>query len=310
MEISDILPAHPGEPARGAHRPAADHQPPLADRQPRWPRSCASAASRRSTSWSPGSSPARDPALAEQVIEALLNNETYFFRDRLPFDLLLGGPVKRLEQARAREKRLSIWCAGCSTGQEAYSLAMSFADEQAALAGLDDRDRRHRPVASRDRARPRRHLFPVRGPARPAGDADDPLVRGTGRRRLAGSRRSCATSVRFEPRNITEPPPQPGRFDIILCRNVLLYFSPEMRRLAFTRLAEALRARRHADARRRRDRDRPDRALRLRPRVPRPLHPGAGRPAAGRGWPRTRAIRRMPDRERGLTWPSASKSPG
>ncbi|HET9429018.1 MAG TPA: CheR family methyltransferase, partial [Allosphingosinicella sp.] len=63
------------------------------------------------------------PALAEQVIEALLNNETYFFRDKLPFDLLLGGPVKRIEQARSRDRRLAIWCAGCSTGQEVYSLA-------------------------------------------------------------------------------------------------------------------------------------------------------------------------------------------
>ena len=37
-----------------------------------------------------------------------------------------------------------------------------------------------------------------------------------------------------------EPPPHPGKFDIILCRNILLYFTPEMRRLAFTRLAEAI----------------------------------------------------------------------
>ncbi len=61
----------------------------------------------------------RDPALVDKVIEALLNNETYFFRDRLPFDLLMGGPLRRLEQTRAREKKVSIWCAGCSTGQEA-----------------------------------------------------------------------------------------------------------------------------------------------------------------------------------------------
>ncbi|HYN45975.1 MAG TPA: CheR family methyltransferase, partial [Allosphingosinicella sp.] len=76
-----------------------------------------------------------DPKLGHEVIEALLNNETYFFRDRLPFDLLLGGPLKRLEAARATERKLSIWCAGCSTGQEAYSLAMSFAEEKARWQG-------------------------------------------------------------------------------------------------------------------------------------------------------------------------------
>ena len=71
----------------------------------------------------------REPALGDRVVEALLNNETYFFRDRTPFDLLLGEPLKRLEEARAGEKKLSIWSAGCSTGQEAYSLAMSFAEQ-------------------------------------------------------------------------------------------------------------------------------------------------------------------------------------
>jgi chemotaxis protein methyltransferase CheR len=46
--------------------------------------------------------------------------------------------------------------------------------------------------------------------------------------------------VRFDARGLIEPPPHPGRFDIILCRNVLLYFTPDMRRLAFNRLAEAI----------------------------------------------------------------------
>jgi len=48
--------------------------------------------------------------------------------------------------------------------------------------------------------------------------------------------------VRFEVRNMIEPPPHPGKFDIILCRNVLLYFTPDMRRVAFNRLAEAVAA--------------------------------------------------------------------
>jgi chemotaxis protein methyltransferase CheR len=46
-------------------------------------------------------------------------------------------------------------------------------------------------------------------------------------------------AVRFQVHSLVEPPPHPARFDIILCRNVLLYFSPGMRRMAFSRLAEA-----------------------------------------------------------------------
>src|SRR5665213_4138995 len=55
----------------------------------------------------------RSPALADDVVDALLNNETFFFRDRQSFELLLGPGLERLRAARQRERRLAIWCAGC-----------------------------------------------------------------------------------------------------------------------------------------------------------------------------------------------------
>ncbi len=181
----------------------------------------------------------RDRALTEQVIEALLNNETYFFRDRLPFDLLLGGPLKRIEEARAREKKLAIWCAGCSTGQEAYSLAMGLADEKARwqgwkieIVGTD----LSRSAIERARAGVYSQFEVQRGlPV-------TQMIRwfdeqGGGEWRVAEALRN---SVRFEIANITDPAPRPGRFDIILCRNVLLYFSTDMKRLAFNRLSQAI----------------------------------------------------------------------
>jgi len=70
----------------------------------------------------------KEPGLSERVVEALLNNETYFFRDRTPFDTLSRHALPALAVQRASKKRLRIWSAGCSTGQEAYSLAMLFAD--------------------------------------------------------------------------------------------------------------------------------------------------------------------------------------
>jgi chemotaxis protein methyltransferase CheR len=181
----------------------------------------------------------RDAHLTEQVIEALLNNETYFFRDRLPFDLLLGGPLRRIEQARAREKKLAIWCAGCSTGQEAYSLAMSFADEKARWQGWKI-DIVGTDLSRSAIARAREGVYSQFEVQR--GLAVMQMVRwfeesGGGEWRIAPTIRDM---VRFETGNIIEPPPHPGRFDIVLCRNVLLYFSPDMRRLAFTRLAQAI----------------------------------------------------------------------
>jgi chemotaxis protein methyltransferase CheR len=180
-----------------------------------------------------------DPGLSEQVIEALLNNETYFFRDKLPFDLLLGGPVRRLAAARAAEKRLSIWCAGCSTGQEAYSLAMSFADEPALwhgwtidILGTDlSRSAIERAKAGTYSQFEVQRGLPVVQMVRWFGEL------GGGDWRVSPKLRD---KVRFEARNLIEAPPGPGRFDVILCRNVLLYFAPDMRRLAFGRLAEAM----------------------------------------------------------------------
>jgi len=182
----------------------------------------------------------RDAELSEQVIEALLNNETYFFRDRLPFDLLLGGPVKRLERARAREKKLSIWCAGCSTGQEAYSLAMSFADEAARwqgwtieIVGTD----LSRSAIERARKGVYSQFEVQRGlPVVQMIKWFEELGGGDW-----GISPKLLQRVRFEVLGLIEPPPHPGKFDIILCRNVLLYFTPDVRRLAFARLADACR---------------------------------------------------------------------
>ena len=87
--------------------------------------------------------------MSQQVVEALLNNETYFFRDRAPFDLLAAHALPELAERRAKAKRLRIWSAGCSTGQEVYSLAMLFAERPGDVARLDDRHPRHRRVDAR-----------------------------------------------------------------------------------------------------------------------------------------------------------------
>ncbi|HVZ16642.1 MAG TPA: CheR family methyltransferase, partial [Terriglobales bacterium] len=62
--------------------------------------------------------------LQRRVINAMTNNETWFFRDLLPFQALQNVVTPSLLAARAAERRLSIWSAACSTGQEPYSIAM------------------------------------------------------------------------------------------------------------------------------------------------------------------------------------------
>lgn len=180
----------------------------------------------------------REPALADEVVEALLNNETYFYRDRAPFDLLLNGALRRLERMRAAEKKLSIWCAGCSTGQEVYSLAMAFAEDKVRwrdwtidIVGTD--------VSRSAIERARSGLYsqfevqrglPVLQMIRWFDEEEGQQWR---------IMPQIRDSVRFQHHSLVEPPPRPGRFDVILCRNVLLYFSAERRRTVFDKLAAA-----------------------------------------------------------------------
>jgi chemotaxis protein methyltransferase CheR len=74
-------------------------------------------------------------ALTSQVVEAMTTNETFFFRDKLPFDHLREAIIPEMLRARANRRALRIWCAASSTGQEPYSIAMCLKEVGAALAG-------------------------------------------------------------------------------------------------------------------------------------------------------------------------------
>jgi chemotaxis protein methyltransferase CheR len=180
----------------------------------------------------------KEPGLSNEVVEALLNNETYFFRDRSPFDQLARQALPVLARARESSKRLRIWSAGCSTGQEAYSLAMIFAEEPTAWRGWTI-DILGTDVSTSVIDRARSGVYSQFEVQRGLGIAQTirwfEEVDG-GWRAVEQVRRP----VRFQVHNILEPAPHPGTFDLVLCRNVLLYLSPEKRRLAFDRLAAAM----------------------------------------------------------------------
>jgi chemotaxis protein methyltransferase CheR len=181
----------------------------------------------------------REESLADNVVEALLNNETFFFRDRQAFELLLGPALQRLETARRRERRLAIWCAGCSTGQEAYSIAMHFAEQKARWAGwtID--------IVGTDVSRSA--IAQASGGVYSQFEVQRGLSVMQMMRwfeELPGAAWRIAPelkrAVRFEAASLVGPSAPPARpFDMILCRNVLLDFSPEVRRAAFARLAAA-----------------------------------------------------------------------
>ena len=180
----------------------------------------------------------KEPSLSQKVVEALLNNETYFFRDRAPFDLLQRHALPELAKARHASKRLRIWSAGCSTGQETYSLAMLFAEEPQKWAGWTiDLLGTDVSTSCIDRARHGSY-------------SQFEVQRGLGINQMIKWFEECADGwravealrkpVRFQVHNLLETPPHPGGFDIVLCRNVLLYLNPEKKALALERIASSM----------------------------------------------------------------------
>ena len=173
----------------------------------------------------------RPAHLHRAVAEAMTINETSFFRDLKPFELLRETILPRVIESRRRERRLRIWSAASSTGQEAYSLAMLIAEHFPEVALWDVKiigtDISRQVVEYARRGRYRR-LEVNRGlPARMllkymVRDGEEwemqPRVRGM---------------CEFMSANLCAPMPKLPVFDLVLLRNVLLYFSQEDRASVF-----------------------------------------------------------------------------
>jgi chemotaxis protein methyltransferase CheR len=174
----------------------------------------------------------KNPALEWSIAEAMTTNETSFFRDSRPFELLHTELLPRLIEARRHVRALRFWSAACSTGQEAYSLAMLLLERFPLLVGWNLRIEGTDicgEVVERARAGRYHRLEMNRGlPARYMVRYFDhegeewvmkPAVRNLCRFRQANL---CASPLPFNRAD--------DRFDVIFLRNVMLYFSQETRR--------------------------------------------------------------------------------
>ena len=176
--------------------------------------------------------------LANEVVEALLNNETYFFRDHAYFATLAHQVLPELVRERAASRRLSIWSAGCSTGQEVLSLAMMFAEQPARWSGWHI-DILGTDISSKAIASARAGLYTQFEIQRGISVAQmlNFFSETSGGWQASNKIRGL---TRFQQHNVLDPVPAPGRFDLILCRNVLLYFDIATRQRVFERMSGAL----------------------------------------------------------------------
>lgn len=172
-----------------------------------------------------------------QVVEAMTTNETFFFRDKVPFDHFREVIMPELLQARANRKSVRIWCAAGSTGQEPYSLAMCLKEMNAALSGWrveilatdlsqDVLEKSKAGIYSQ---------FEVQ-----RGLSIQMLVKyfkQTGE--LWQINADMRAMVHHRQLNLLHDFSQLGAFDVIFCRNVLIYFDQERKVNIFNRLARA-----------------------------------------------------------------------
>lgn len=180
----------------------------------------------------------QSPKLAKDVIEAMTINETYFFRDKTPFDQFRQVMLPKLIAQRQNEKRLRIWSAAASTGQEAYSLGMILEENAAKLAGWKIE------IVGTDLS------DGVLEKARKGVYSQFEVQRGLPTPMLLRHFNQIGDSwqiseqmrqkVQFRQLNLLQDFNSLGKFDIIFCRNVLIYFDTARKQDILTRMSRIL----------------------------------------------------------------------
>lgn len=172
------------------------------------------------------------------VVEAMTTNETFFFRDKLPFDHFREAIMPALLNARKMKKSIRIWCAASSTGQEPYSLAMILKDMSAQLAGwrveIVATDLSEA-VLEKSRAGVFSQFEVQRG--LPIQMLVKHFTQTNEVWQLSPEIRSM---VQFKQLNLLHDFSHLGSFDVIFCRNVLIYFDPEMKTNVLRRLGNMI----------------------------------------------------------------------
>ncbi|MCJ2040497.1 protein-glutamate O-methyltransferase CheR [Methylobacterium sp. J-059] len=180
----------------------------------------------------------RDSSIEKAVVEAMTTNETFFFRDRTPFDLFRDVLLPQAMARRAGQRRLRIWCAAASTGQEPYSLAILLQEAGAKLAGWQVEivaTDLSTEVIEKGKLGLYSHFEVQRGL---------PVQWLLKYFTQIGEQWQIAPALRamidYRPLNLLNGFEALGSFDVIYCRNVLIYFDTPTKADILGRLAERL----------------------------------------------------------------------
>ena len=179
-----------------------------------------------------------EEALLVDVTEAMTTNESFFFRDQKPFDQFNDMILPHLLEARAAQRSFRIWSAACSSGQEPYTLAMLLKEHADKLAGWrveivatdlsnEILDKAKGGLYSQfevQRGLPIAHLVKY-------------FVQVGDRWQIEDSLRKM---IKFQQFNLLDDLSSLGRFDVVFCRNVLIYFDTPTKTKVLNGIAELL----------------------------------------------------------------------
>jgi chemotaxis protein methyltransferase CheR len=180
----------------------------------------------------------RDEKLLSDITEAMTTNESFFFRDTKPFERFRQVVLPALLEERKARKQIRIWCAACSTGQEPYSLAMCLTEEKAKLAGwrvdiiatdLSAEVLEKAGAGLYSQFEVQRGL-PIQLLVKYFAKTDemwqiDPSIR---------------AMVKFQTHNLMDDAGRLGAFDVVFCRNVLIYFDKPLKSTVLKRIGQQM----------------------------------------------------------------------
>jgi chemotaxis protein methyltransferase CheR len=177
-------------------------------------------------------------SLVAQVVEAMTTNETFFFRDKIPFDHFRQSIMPEILKARAARKSVRIWCAAGSTGQEPYSLAMCLKEIESQLAGWRVE------IIATDLSQE------VLEKSKTGLYSQFEVQRGLPIQLLVKYFKQngefwqinpdIRAMVQHRQLNLLHDFSQIGAFDVIFCRNVLIYFDQDTKINIFSRLCKIM----------------------------------------------------------------------
>jgi chemotaxis protein methyltransferase CheR len=164
----------------------------------------------------------KNAELMRDVTDAMMTNESFFFRDGKPFEQFKQVVLPRLLQARAAQKTVRIWSAACSTGQEPYTLAMILKEEAAKLAGWRFE------IVGTDLSREALDRARLGAYSQFEVQRGLPITLLVKYFKQDGDRWAIApelkTNITFKELNLLSDFTSLGTFDVVFCRNVLIYF--------------------------------------------------------------------------------------